>query len=66
MTIGRHIRWAAIWKVALRLGGLFILIHEALSHDPVERPVLYIAALAMMGISITVPVDSERHEKDGE
>lgn len=53
-----------LWTAALRIGGLFILIHEALSPNPIERPVLYIAALAMMGISITVPVDRKRQGRD--
>lgn len=58
------IKWGALWTAALRLGGLFVIINEALSENPAERPVLYIAALAMMGISITVPADKKRQGKD--
>lgn len=57
------IRWGTAWTATLRGGGLFIVIHEALSSSPTERPVLYIVACAMMGVTLTIPADKRRRDQ---
>lgn len=56
-------RWSSLWTVTLRAGGLFIILHEALSSSPTERPVLYIVACAMMGVTLTIPADKKRRDQ---
>lgn len=58
----KGILWSNLWTITLRVGGLFIILHEALSSAPTERPVLYIVACAMMGVTLTIPADKKRRE----
>jgi hypothetical protein len=61
----KNFRWDALWKATLRLAGLAIILNEAvLSEAPGERPFLYVAALAMMGITVTIPADQKRRNGD--
>lgn len=63
MTIKGTFKWAGLWTALLRVGGLFIILHEALSSQPTERPVLYIVACAMMGVTLTIPADKKRRDE---
>lgn len=60
-----RVPWGMAWKVLLRVSGLFIILHEALSSAPDERPFLYVVAAAMMGITVTIPADKKRRNGDG-
>jgi hypothetical protein len=52
------------WKGLLRAVGLGIVINEALSARPGERPILYLVACAMMGVTVTIPADRRRKNGD--
>lgn len=58
LAIGRALALAFAWGV--RLVGLWIMASTAATPSKADKPFLYFAALAMIGISFTVPEDLKR------
>jgi hypothetical protein len=53
-----------LWKWTARVGGLVLIMWLGFAEHPSSSPWLYIAGLAMMGITVTVPFDKSRQNRD--